>query len=72
MSRVVEWDGKNVPSEMRSLPPGRYVVESVDDVVALTPEEDAGLEEAIRAVDTGERGLSLDEVRESIRSALKR
>lgn len=72
MSRVVDWDGKNVPEEMRSLPPGRYVVEPVDQAIALTPEEDAGLEEAILAMDAGDSGVTIDEVRESLRLALKR
>jgi len=72
MSRVMDWDGKTLPDEMRSLPPGRYVVEAVSPASALTADEDAGLEEAISAVNAGEKGLSLDDVRQSIRPLLKR
>jgi hypothetical protein len=30
-ARVVTWNGKDVPAELRELPAGRYVVEAVDD-----------------------------------------
>ena len=72
MAHLVQWDGKNVPNEMRKLPPGRYVVESVDEAVSLTAEEEAGLEEAIAAIDSGDLGLTADEVKKSIRSSRKR
>jgi hypothetical protein len=72
MARVVEWDGKNVPAAMRSLPPGRYVLEPVDETIALTPDEESGLEKAIAGVDAGEPGVTAAEVRRSFRSARKR
>jgi hypothetical protein len=40
-------------------------------VLALTAEEEAGLEEALASMDT-EQGLTLEEVRDSIRAELKR
>jgi hypothetical protein len=43
MAHVVDWDGEHVPAEMRSLPPGRYLVEPLDEAVALTPEENEWL-----------------------------
>jgi hypothetical protein len=43
--RVVIWNGKDVPAELRELPAGRYVVEAVDDEApALSPDEEAGIE----------------------------
>lgn len=62
MSVVLNFDGRHLPEEMRSLPSGRYVLQSVDEVPALTAEEEAGLEEAARSLDTGE-GLTTDELR---------
>ena len=69
--RVLKWNGKDVPEELRSLPKGRYVVEAVDEYPALTPEEEEGLVEALRAIDRGE-GESAKEVRRAISKALKR
>ncbi|HEX2574683.1 MAG TPA: hypothetical protein VH877_34365 [Polyangia bacterium] len=71
MGRIVDWNGKDVPGELRSLPPGRYFVESLDEVPALTPEEEEGLREALASLDAGE-GLSLEDVRKSIFEALHR
>lgn len=71
MAHVVDWDGEHVPTELRSLPPGRYLVERLDEAVALTPEEEEGIREAMSSLEAG-RGRSLEAVRESILSALKR
>ena len=71
MSRVLKWNGKDVPQELRSLPAGRYVVEAVDEAPTLTPEEEAGLVEALQAIDRGE-GESAQKVRRAIGRALKR
>jgi hypothetical protein len=62
MALVLNFDGRHLPEEMRSLPSGRYVLQSVDEVSALTPEEEAGLEEAARSLDRGE-GFTADELR---------
>jgi hypothetical protein len=44
------WNGKDLPAEFRDLPPGRYVVEAVeDDAPALSVEEDAGIEAALES-----------------------
>jgi hypothetical protein len=71
MSVLLNWNGKELPDELRELPSGRYVLESVDRVVDLTPEEEAGLEEAARSLDAGE-GLSLDEVKQRLQGILRR
>jgi hypothetical protein len=71
MAHVVDWDGEHVPAELRSLPPGRYLVERLDEAVALTPEEEEGIREAMASLEAG-HGRSLEAARDSILSALKR
>jgi hypothetical protein len=49
-ARVLTWNGKDVPAELRDLPAGRYVVEPVDEETpALSPEEEAGIEAALES-----------------------
>jgi hypothetical protein len=54
MNVVVDWNGKDLPDELKELPAGRYVVEPVDDAPLLTEEEDEGLREAMRSLARGE------------------
>jgi len=70
MSRVLDWDGKNIPDELRRLPPGRYVLEPFDEV-ALTPDEEEGIRKALASLETG-KGLSQQQVQRKVTSALKR
>lgn len=71
MVRVLHWNGKDLPEELRELPAGRYVLESVDDVPALDDAEEAGLREGLQELDAGQ-GRSLEDVRRTIDSVLKR
>ena len=71
MSRVLKWNGRDLPDELRELPPGRYVVESVDSAPELTPEQEDDLVAALREADEG-HGVSLEEARQRIDAALKR
>lgn len=71
MARVLEWDGENIPDGMRSLPPGRYVVEPIDEALTLTSEEEEGVRQAMASLEGGQ-GRSLEEARERILTALKR
>ena len=71
MTRVVDWNGKDVPDGLRSLPPGRYVVEPVEEAPPLTPDEEEGIRQAIRSLEAGQ-GRSLVQVRNTITAALKR
>ena len=49
-ARVVTWNGKDVPAELRELPAGRYVVEAVDDETpVLSSDEEAGIEAALES-----------------------
>jgi hypothetical protein len=71
MATVLKWNGRDVPEELRKLPEGRYVIESVDAVPALTPEEERGLEEAIASLDRGE-GADVEDVRTDLDAILRR
>ncbi len=59
-SVVVEWNGQDVPEQLRALPAGRYVVASVDEAVSLSEEEEAGLIAALKSAES--RVLTHDDV----------
>lgn len=58
---VIDWDGNNVPPELRLLPPGRYVLAPLDDSADLTPEEDAAVRQGLDEFEAGDV-VSFDEV----------
>ena len=71
-ARVVIWNGKDLPPELRELPAGRYVVEAMDDEgPILTPEEQAGIEAALESYRQG-RVVDAKRAREIIDAALGR
>ena len=71
-ARVVTWNGKDVPVELRDLPAGRYVVEAIDDdVPALSPDEEAGIEAALESYRQG-RVVDATRARQIIDAALGR
>jgi hypothetical protein len=71
-ARILTWNGKDVPSELQSLPAGRYVVEAVDDEApALSAEEEAGIEAALESYRQG-RVVDSTRAREIIDAALGR
>jgi hypothetical protein len=70
-ARVLHWNGKDLPEELRELPAGAYVVEAVDRAAALTPDEERGLAEALASLRAGE-GRTVDQVRQTIGSILCR
>lgn len=53
MDRVLKWNGKDLPDELRELPAGRYVIVPVDDRTDLSPEEEAGIEAALASYRKG-------------------
>jgi hypothetical protein len=71
MATVVRWNGKELPEELRSLPAGRYVVEPIDDLPPLTPEEEAGIEAALDSLRRGE-GVEASDARRRIDAAIRR
>ena len=71
-ARVVTWNGKDVPAELRELPAGRYVVEAIDeDAPALSPDEEAGIEAALESYRQG-RVVDAKRARQIIDAALER
>ena len=71
-ARIVTWNGKDVPSELRDLPAGKYVVEAVEGKApALTPEEEARIEAALDSFRQG-RVIDSKRARQIIDAALGR
>jgi hypothetical protein len=69
-ARVVTWNGKDVPAELRELPAGRYVVEAIDDdAPVLSPDEDTGIEAALESYRQG-RVVDAKRARQIIDAAL--
>lgn len=71
-ARVVTWNGKDVPAELRDLPAGRYVVEAIDDAApALSADDEAGIEAALESYRQG-RVVDAKRARQIIDAALGR
>jgi hypothetical protein len=71
-AKVVTWNGKDVPAELRDLPAGRYVIEPIDqEGQALTPDEEAGIEAALESYRQG-RVVDAKRARKIIDAALGR
>jgi len=70
-SCVLTWNGKDLPEELRELPAGRYAVEAVDEVPALTEEEDRGLRQALASLQAG-KGRSVEQVRQRVDALLRK
>lgn len=70
-ARVLHWNGKDVPDELRALPAGTYVVEAVGEISELTQEEDEGLGRALASLRAG-KGRTIEQVRQTIDSILRR
>ncbi len=66
---IIDWNGADVPSELRGLPAGKYIIQRADDT--LTPEEEQGLVIALESVRTG-RGVSHDAARERLLQRARR
>jgi hypothetical protein len=79
MSIVLNWNGEDLPddvrqrmpAELRSLPRGRYVLESVDEAPLLTDEDEAGIAAAIESVRQG-KAVSMEAARARIDRILGR
>ena len=71
-AKVVTWNGKDVPTELRELPAGRYVVEPIDEEApTLTADEEAGIEAALESYREG-RVVDAKRARQIIDAALGR
>jgi hypothetical protein len=71
-TRIVSWNGKDVPAELRELPAGRYLLEAIDDEAPrLSSDEEAGIEAALESYRQG-RVVDAGRAREIIDAALGR
>jgi hypothetical protein len=70
-ARVLHWNGKDLPEELRDLPAGRYAVEAVDEVSPLSSEEDEGVRQALASLRAGS-GRTIEQVRQTIDAVLRR
>jgi hypothetical protein len=68
---TLHWNGKDLPEELHDLPPGTYVVESIDQPPLLTDDEEAGLSAALASLQAGQ-GRTLEQVRQTIDTILRR
>jgi hypothetical protein len=69
-ARVLRWNGKDLPDELRDLPAGTYVLEAVESP-SLSEEDEEGLEQALASLRAG-RGRSIEDVRQTIASLVTR
>jgi hypothetical protein len=71
-TRVVVWNGRDLPAELRELPAGRYVLEAVDsEAPNLSADEEAGIDAALESYRQG-RVVDAKRAREIIDAALGR
>ena len=70
MAVIVNWNGVDVPEELKALKKGRYVLVPVDEPPELTEEQEAGLEAAMASIRAGE-GLSLEEALAQAKASLE-
>ena len=70
MAVIVNWNGVDVPEELKALKKGRYVLVPIDEPPELTEEQEAGLEAAIASIRAG-AGLSLEEALAQAKASLE-
>ena len=70
MALIVNWNGVDVPEELKALKKGRYVLVPIDEPPELTEEQDAGLEAALASIREG-HGLSRDEAFAKLKASLE-
>lgn len=70
-SRILNWNGTDLPEELRAPPAGRYVIDPADDVPHLTYDEEEGLRQALASLRVG-NGRSVEQVCGTIDALLRR
>jgi hypothetical protein len=65
-AHFIDWDGSHLPSGLQRLPPGRYIVERVDETLEMTEEEDNGIRQALDDMAAGNR-VSLEDALAKLR-----
>lgn len=69
-ARVLHWNGKDIPEELREMPAGTYVVEAID-APELTSDEDRGIARALASLRSG-HGRTVDQVRQTLDAIARR
>jgi hypothetical protein len=71
IAKIVTWNGKDVPSELRELPAGQYVLEAIEDEAPpLSTDEEAGIDAALESYRQG-RVVDATRARQIIDAALR-
>ena len=70
MAVIVNWNGVDVPEELKALKKGRYVLVPLDEPPELTEEQETGIEDAIASIRAGE-GLTLEEALAQAKASLE-
>ncbi|MFZ1865882.1 MAG: hypothetical protein WAU39_16790 [Polyangiales bacterium] len=70
MAVIVNWNGVDVPEELKALEKGRYVLVPIDEPLEFAEEQEAGLEAAMASIRAGER-LSRDEAFAKLKASLE-
>jgi hypothetical protein len=70
MAVIVNWNGVDVPEELKALKKGRYVLVPIDEPPELTEAQEAGLEAAMASIRAGE-GLTLEEALAHAKASLE-
>jgi hypothetical protein len=70
MAVIVDWNGVDVPEELKALKKGRYVLVPIDEPPELTEEQELGLEAAMASMREG-HGLSRDEAFAKLKAGLE-
>ncbi len=70
MAVIVNWNGVDVPAELKALKKGRYVLVPIDEPPELTEEQEAGLEAALASVRAG-KGVSVEEAWAELEARLR-
>ena len=66
---IIDWNGADLPAELRGLPAGKYVIQRADD--AFTPDEEQGLITALESLHAG-KGVPHDAARERLLQRARR
>ena len=65
-TKVIKWDGVHLPNELKTLPPGQYAIEPLEQIEPLTEEEEKGILAGLGGLDAG-KGIPLADVVREIR-----
>lgn len=59
--KVFDWNGRDVPEVLKGLPPGQYVLQPVEELIALDTDDEHTLRTGLAQLERGE-WISHDDV----------